>query len=119
MSRPRKCRRICALPKYNYFIAAENRAGAQTVYLSIDEYETIRLIDYCQLSQNECSTYMQVARTTVQQIYASARYKLAKALQEGASLRIEGGDYVLADPNYCRLHCHRRFCQITEKEVER
>lgn len=67
------------------------------VILSVDEYEAIRLIDKQGFSQEECSNYMQVARTTVQLIYNSARKKLADALVDGLSLRIEGGDYRLCD----------------------
>ena len=65
--------------------------------LNVDEYEAIRLIDRQGFSQEECSAYMQVARTTVQMIYNSARKKLAAALVDGLPLRIEGGSYQLCD----------------------
>jgi len=73
------------------------------VILTVDEYEAIRLIDRQGFSQEECSVYMQVARTTVQLIYNSARKKLADALVDGLPLRIEGGDYQLCrgDEEYC------------------
>jgi len=95
MPRPRKCRKVCCLPKTNEFYSA----GGDGTYitLTVDEYETIRLIDRQGFSQEECAAYMQIARTTAQQIYNSARSKIAEALVEGISIRIQGGDYTLCD----------------------
>ena len=106
MPRPRKCRRVCRLPVQTDFAPLHGGKGKRTVILTVDEYEAIRLIDKEGLSQEECGTYMNIARTTVQQIYTTARRKLADALVDGLPLKIEGGDYCL-----CRGleegHCHR------------
>ena len=76
MPRPRKCRKICQLPQTREFFPAGDSSCETAVILTVDEYEAIRLIDKHGFSQEECSTYMQVARTTVQMIYNSARKKL-------------------------------------------
>ena len=75
--------------------------------MALEEYETIRLIDYEGLTQEECSERMNVARTTVQRIYSDARKKMAQLLVEGRSLRIEGGDYKLYDENEKIYGCGR------------
>jgi len=59
--------------------------------LSVDEYESLRLIDLEGLSQEECAGRMQVARTTVQAIYDRARAKVADFLVNARELRIGGG----------------------------
>ena len=67
------------------------------VNMSIDEYETIRLIDLAGFTQEKCANQMAIARTTVQAIYNEARQKIAKSLVHGYVLIIEGGDYKLCD----------------------
>lgn len=96
MGRIQKLRRICRLPKISRF-DPEGKNGEKCVTLAVDEYESIRLIDKEGLSQEECSKRMKVARTTVQMIYATAREKIATAIVEGLSLKIEGGAYCLCD----------------------
>ena len=97
MPRPRKCRQVCHFPQTLAFVPEEQKEGTRPVILTVDEYEAIRLIDREGLSQEQCCEFMQVARTTVQQIYASARKKLAEVLVDGLPLRIEGGDYRLCN----------------------
>lgn len=65
--------------------------------MSVDEYETIRLIDLMGFTQEECAAQMNVARTTVQGIYNEARKKLADVLVNAKDLVIQGGDYTLCD----------------------
>lgn len=97
MSRPRKCRRVCDFPQTVTFLPGNLKTKTSEIILTVDEYESIRLIDKEGLSQEQCGDFMQVARTTVQQIYASARKKMANMLVDGLPLRIEGGDYRLCN----------------------
>ena len=111
MPRPKKCRRICDFPQTPSFVPAEMPEPMEAIILTLEEYETIRLIDKEGFSQEQCGDFMQVARTTVQQIYSSARKKLADVLVDGLPLRIEGGDYQLCNGGNpacgCR-NCHKQ-----------
>lgn len=108
MARPRKCRRVCAMPKATAFYPEGLRGEAVT--LTIEEYETIRLIDRVGLTQEECADFMQVSRTTAQQIYQDARKTLSRMLVDGLPLKIEGGTYEICDQKEkpCCSHCCHR-----------
>ncbi|MBO6240512.1 MAG: DUF134 domain-containing protein [Butyrivibrio sp.] len=93
MARTTKCRKICSFPDFYSFVPEEEDAGIiPTVMMSLDEYETVRLLDYEGLNQEECALRMGVARTTVTAMYESARKKLVSAVVEGKRLRIAGGN---------------------------
>ena len=123
MPRPRKCRRVCSLPDTKEFTPVCDGEGRKAVILTVDEYETIRLIDKEGYSQEECGDYMRIARTTVQQIYTNARKKIADVLVDGLPLRIEGGDYQLCDGKEHSCGCggcrrHRKERLQTERMEE-
>lgn len=112
MARPKKCRRVCCMPDNRSFGPLGNGGQKRkTIVMTVDEYETIRLIDLERLSQEECAKRMNVARTTAQSIYNSARMKLAEFLVDGMELSIGGGNYVLCDDEQSGFrcgHCHKR-----------
>ena len=80
----------------------------------MDEYETIRLIDYLGLTQEQCAEQMEVARATVQAVYSSARTKLSRFLVEGTRLKIDGGHYELHDSS---LECAQGHQRIRKGEI--
>lgn len=96
MSRPTKNRRVCGEPFTNTFVP-EKKLKETINTLTIDEYETIRLIDFEGYSQEECSKHMDVSRTTIQAIYEMARKKIADSLINGKTLVIAGGNYYVCD----------------------
>lgn len=109
MPRPRKCRNVCCLPEYNRFGPFGSKENSDNhINMTVDEYETIRLIDLEDLTQEECSIQMNVARTTIQLVYSDARKKLADSLVNGKVLQIEGGEYKLCDSH--EKACHHRGC---------
>ncbi len=99
MPRPSKNKRIGKLPLHTVFTAqgAEKASGA--LGLLLEEYETLRLIDYLGYTQEACAQRMQVGRATVQALYTSARKKTARFLVEGTTLCIQGGNYELCQEN--------------------
>lgn len=109
MPRPRKWRKVCCLPESSRFGPLDVSA-CDTVTMSVDEFESIRLIDVDGFTQEQCASQMGVSRTTVQGIYDSARKKLGQALVSGKVLQIEGGEYRLCDgqSHVCgKAGCHR------------
>lgn len=113
MARPRRCRRICMEPLYDKFQPEGIPGGVQTI-LTLDEYEVIRLIDFENRTHVQCAKQMNISRTTVTEIYETARYKLADCIVNGKTLVISGGDYNFCDGSaagYCS-----KVCQKLKKE---
>ncbi|NLB91408.1 MAG: DUF134 domain-containing protein [Clostridiales bacterium] len=110
MARPKKWRRVCSLPNQSKFGPLENTETGRSflITMTVDEFESIRLIDLEGMTQEECAEKMNVARTTVQSIYAQARKKIADALVNGKNLQIEGGEYKLCDGQ--GRGCGKRGC---------
>ncbi len=109
MARPRRCRRVCSEPDYSSFMP-DGIPCSETVTLAVDEYEVIRLIDLEKLTHEQCAKRMDISRTTVTEIYESAREKIANSIVNGKRLIIEGGDYRLCDGSavhFCRKRCGR------------
>lgn len=117
MPRPVKCRRVCKLPQTTEFAPIGSFKQNSPIIMTVDEYETIRLIDKEELSQEECAKYMHIARTTVQQIYTMARKKLAISIVDGLPLQIKGGSYCLCDEKneFCN---HKHCCKCKNKSEE-
>lgn len=113
MPRPRKWKKVCCLPESNIYGPLNGPDTEVIVNMTVEEYETIRLIDLERLTQEECAEKMQVARATVQKIYNDARRKIADSLVNGKILKIEGGDYKLYNETE-RIHgcgrCRRNHC---------
>ncbi len=78
------------MPVYRSFSPDDIEAG-ESIRMTVDEFETLRLLDHEGLTQEECAASMNIARTTVTSIYEKARKKIADALVNGKQLLITGG----------------------------
>ena len=90
MPRPTRCRRIARIPAFRSF-SPDDVDPSESVSLTIDEYEALRLLDGEGLTQEECALRMNISRTTVTAIYDSARKKIADVIVNGKRLLIAGG----------------------------
>ncbi len=92
MPRPFKNRFISGWPVSVVYKPAGIPARAlEWIFLGLDEFETIRLLDYKGLDQEKAAELMGISRPTVTRIYTEARKKIAQALTEGKAICIEGG----------------------------
>jgi len=94
MPRPQKNRKVCNPPKMQGF-KPFGIAVCDTIHIVMqyDEYETIKLLNYDKLSQNEAAESMEISQPTLTRIYNSALIKIAQAFVEGKSIIIEGGNF--------------------------
>ncbi|NLM00846.1 MAG: DUF134 domain-containing protein [Treponema sp.] len=113
MARPMKWRKVCCLPENNKYGPLDLSLDENnSILMTVDEYETIRLIDLENFNQEECAKQMNVARSTVQGIYNEARKKLADSLVNGKILLINGGEYKLCEGTTgkdCGRGCRKNY----------
>ncbi len=69
--------------------------AVETITLTLEELEAIRLVDYEGYDQTTAAMEMGVSRKTLWNDLKSARKKVASALVHGYAIRIEGGNYML------------------------
>jgi len=94
MPRPPVERILSAAIPQRGFVPADGSAGE--VVLSLDEAEALRLADLDGLYQQAAAQRMGVSRQTFGRIVESAHRKMADALLNGKTLRVEGGTVSIA-----------------------
>jgi uncharacterized protein len=92
MSRPVRSRRLDCPPKMAGFKPfGMPLSELNSVKLQYDEYESIKLVNYANLSQEVAAEQMGISRPTFTRIYNCALKKIAIAFVECSSIEIEGG----------------------------
>ena len=108
MPRPRKSRNICNPPKMRGFKPfGIPTCKVESIKLKFEEYESIKLINYDNLQQEQAAIQMNVSRPTLTRIYNKALKIIAKAFVEGKSIEIEGGNYKFDKDWYKCKKCHK------------
>lgn len=103
MPRPCKTRRVVCGPQIMSFKPCGlPRDQLETIRLSVDELEAIRLADFEGLYQEEAAKAMNVSRQTFGNIVTKAHKKVAEFLLKSSFLTIEGGHVELQS---CKLAC--------------
>ena len=116
MPRPPRCRRICDVPQVDKF-CPNGCEDVEPILLTLDEYEVIRLVDLEQQTHEQCAAQMDISRSTVQEIYESARRKIASCLVHGKPLHITGGNYRICGGQEA-AHCGR-CCRTQRANTEK
>ena len=102
MVRPPKQRLVGQRPDFTVFKAAGVPIrDAGKVVLSMDEFESIRLVDHEGMDHESAAGLMGVSRPTLSRIVDRARSKVAECLVKGAVLVIDGGNVVLEERGRC------------------
>lgn len=113
MPRVTKNRKICCVPESKVF-KPEGKVS-ETVLLTLDEMEAVRLADLETMDQDTASERMEVSRATFQRILYSAHKTIADALVNGKAIEIGGGKYIVAD-NRCNSSTTCSNCRFEEKQ---
>ncbi len=108
MARPKQNRKIVSPPIMQGFKPfGIPRSELDELVLQYDEYESLRLLDYEGLTQEEAAERMSVSRPTLTRIYNLARKTIAKAFVEGKMIVIKGGNVDFGKEWYRCGKCHQ------------
>lgn len=90
MSRPREQRKISCQPNiFLYKPQGIPLRNLEQVYISLEEWEALRLFNKQGLNQTEASEKMGISQSTFQRILCSARKKIALAILDGKAIHIQ------------------------------
>lgn len=108
MARPRKSRKVLTPPRMKgYKPFGLPLCEIETIKLRYEEYESIKMVDYDRLSQDQAATQMNVSRPTFTRIYNKALRTIAKAFVEGRAIEIDGGDFTFEQDWYRCSKCNK------------
>lgn len=111
MPRPKRSRRIYRPPVASGFAPFGISSGPNGIItLLFEEFEALRLADYEGLAQQESADRMEISRPTFSRIYDQARQKLARAMVEGLTVMIEGGNVTFDEAWFKCKACNTAFC---------
>lgn len=103
MSRPCKMRRVICNPQISTFKpCGKTQKVTETISLTLDELEAIRLADYEGLYQEQAAAKMKISRQTFGNIISSAHKKIADFLINSKYLSVTGGNIQI---DKCLLVC--------------
>lgn len=111
MARTVKCRRVCGRPAALRFMP--DPYAAETLDLTLEELESLRLCDFEGHEQAGAAERMGVSRGTFQRILYSAHHKVAEALCTGKGIMIGGGNYEYAEEWCGTARCS--LCAFSEE----
>jgi len=107
MPRPCKMRRVdCDPLAFNFKPCGIPRSDLETVRLTLDELEALRLADLEELYQEDAAGKMNVSRQTFGNIIASAHKKVADFLINSKHLSIEGGSIMMNERSFTCSQCN-------------
>jgi predicted DNA-binding protein (UPF0251 family) len=90
--RPKKTRWVKCVPGERCFKPlCKPLNKLEGVYLTLDEFEAVRLACFEELKQVDAAKLMKVSRPTFSRIITSAHRKIADGLVNIKAIRIEGG----------------------------
>ncbi len=104
MPRPAKDRIIESEPNVIYFKPKGiPLRKLKEVTLTLGEFESIRLSDYCMMNQSQGAERMGIHQSTFHRTLLRARKKIAEALVTGMAIKLEGGPYCILPPQDIKM----------------